>query len=108
MAIDRDLTPLAPPRLLATVGGPGAFLDGLTVDVCGNLYMPKYELSALFRISLDGDTRLYHQWDRGQYGHGLEWGRGFGDFAADTLYFPQPYNGNTVLEMRVGIAGAPN
>lgn len=108
MAIDRDLTPLAAPRVLSGVGGPGAFLDGLTVDACGNLYMPKYELSALFRISPDGDARLYHQWDRGQYGHGLEWGRGFGDFPTDTLYFPQPYNGNTVLEMRVGVEGAWN
>jgi hypothetical protein len=70
--------------------------------------MPKYETSTLWRISPDGDARLYHQWSREQYGHGIEWGRGFGDFDTDMLYFPQPYNGNTVLEMRVGIEGAPN
>jgi sugar lactone lactonase YvrE len=102
-----DLEPLAPPRPLAVVSGSGgAFLDGLTVDICGQLYLPKYEVSALYRVTPDGESRLYYQWDRTQYGHGLEWGRGLGGFSREALYFPQPYNGNTVLEMSIGVRGA--
>jgi sugar lactone lactonase YvrE len=105
MPVGPDLEPLAEPRPLAVVGG-GAFLDGLTVDTCGQLYLPRYEESALYRVTPDGDARLYFQWDRTQYGHGLEWGRGLGGFSREALYFPQPYNGNSVLEMTIGVRGA--
>ena len=108
MAIGPDLTPLAPPRMLAVVNPGAAFLDGLTVDACGNLYMPNYESAALYRIAPDGEVRLFHQWELSQYGHGLEWGSGVGGFRADALYLPQPYNLNSVLEVVVGIPGNPS
>jgi hypothetical protein len=105
MPVGPDLEPLAEPRPLAVVGS-GAFLDGLTVDACGQLYLPRYETSTLFRVSPDGTAHVYFQWDRTQYGHGLEWGRGLGGFSREALYFPQPYNGNSVLEMTIGVRGA--
>ncbi len=107
MPIGPDLAPLAAPRRLVTVWPGAAFLDGLAVDACGNLYMPNYESSTLYRIAPDGDVIPYHVWDRTQYGHGLEWGSGVGGFRSDALYFAQPYNGSSVLEVVTGGVGRP-
>ncbi len=42
-----------------------------------------------------------------EYGHGVEWGSGIGAWKADAIYLPQPYNGNTVVEVTLGIPRAP-
>jgi hypothetical protein len=40
------------------------------------------------------------------YGHGAEWGRGIGEWRSDAIYLPQPYDGNTVLEVVIGVPTA--
>jgi len=83
-----------------------AWLDGLTVDACGNLYVPNYETSAVYRIAPDGVVGLYLEQTLEQYGHGLEWGSGVGGWREDALYLPQPYDDATVVEVVVGVPGA--
>jgi sugar lactone lactonase YvrE len=106
VALDAALNPIGPPRRFAVVRPGARWLDGLTVDVCGNLYVPVYEASALYRITPDGAVTLYLQQTREQYGHGVEWGSGLGGWRADALYLPQPYDGDTVVEVVVGLPGA--
>ena len=80
-------------------------LDGLTMDACGYLYVPSYEERALFRVSPEGKVIRYFQFEPAKYGHGLEWGSGIGGWNANALYLPQPYDGNTVVEVVVGVPG---
>jgi sugar lactone lactonase YvrE len=104
--IDEHVDPVGPPRRLGVVRPGVSWLDGLTVDACGNLYVPNYETSAIYRLGPDGVVSLYLEQTLEQYGHGLEWGSGLGGWRTDALYLPQPYDTNTVMELVVGIPGA--
>jgi hypothetical protein len=95
-----------------TTGGDGdgdvALIDGLGVDVCGNVYVADYGTSALYRIPAQGgEGELFVDWPDWQYGHGLEWGSGLGGWSETALYLPQPYNGNKVVELELGVPGKP-
>jgi len=106
LALDDAYDPIGPPRYFATVQRGVRWVDGLAVDRCGNLYVPNYETSALFRVRPDGQLALYHQWSYEHYGHGAVWGNGIGGWLTDALYLPQPYDGSTVVEVVVGVHGA--
>lgn len=102
--LDANLDPIGAPIELASGVGMGMYHDGMGVDVCGYLYVPDYDRSALFRISPDGtivQTLLDTAID--EYGHGLEWGNGEGGFRTDALYQPLPYGGNGVIEVVIGV-----
>ena len=100
--LDEQLNPVGSLRLFATIPGSG-FQDGIGVDICGNLYVPVFEHSALYRITPDGTVKKYLQLNSDKYGHGLEWGSGIGGFDINSLYLPQPYDENTVLEINIGV-----
>jgi len=109
MELDENLDPISDPILFAT-GIGSAYQDGLGVDVCGNVYIPDYSTGSLWKITHDGTVSNY--WNAQpfeQYGHGIEWGTwgdnpltddGWGETA---IYVPQPYNGNHVAEIEIGI-----
>ena len=92
------------PMLFATISGAGNWLDGIRVDACGNVFVPNFSTSALYRITPDGVVSTYYDWpDITGYGHGLEWGNGVGGWDDRILYQPQPYNGCTVVALDIGV-----
>ncbi|MFO0636914.1 MAG: hypothetical protein U0168_29130 [Nannocystaceae bacterium] len=103
--VDDELMPSADPVVFATGVGEG-YHDGLGIDACGNLYVPDYDTSGLYRVAPDGTvTTLYSQGFAGQphYGHGLEWGSGLEGWNDHAIYLPQPYDGGTVNEVVLGV-----
>lgn len=104
LELDANLDPISEPIELASGVGVGMYHDGLGVDICGYLYVPDYDRSALYRVSPDG-LIVQELLNTGidQYGHGLEWGNGVGGFRTDALYQPLPYGGNGVLEVVIGV-----
>lgn len=107
LPIDENLDPIGPPKHFARIRPGVHYLDGLAVDACGNLYVPNYESSALYRISPDGEVSIYWDTELGQYGHGVRFGRPLGGWRTDALYLPQPYDGNTVIEVVTGVGTRP-
>ena len=100
--LDANFDIVGAPTEFATIPG-SCYEDGIGVDVCGNVYIPVYGLWTLFRISPAGVVTTYHQFDSTTYGHGLEWGNGVGGWGDRTLYLPQPYGGNTVVALDIGV-----
>ncbi|MCK9464249.1 MAG: SMP-30/gluconolactonase/LRE family protein, partial [Proteobacteria bacterium] len=105
--LDGDMNLIGPPTLFATIPGGGPWIDGVYVDECGNLYVPSYSLSELWRITAEGDASMFYSWasNPGLYGHGLKWGSGIGGWDDASIYLPQPYDGNSVVRMRLGVHG---
>ena len=101
--LDANLDPTGSVRVLAGGVGQGNYHDSLAVDLCGYLYVADYDTRALYRVSPEGQVQdlLGHMGNA--YGHGAEWGRGIGPWRDDALYLPQPYDGNTVLEVVIGV-----
>ncbi len=101
--LDENLDSVGQPYVFAPDVGDG-WHDGVGVDVCGNIYVPDYWTSRLYRIRPDGETEVYVDWsgDSSRYGHGAVWGSGLDGWRDDALYLPMPYNGNTVKEIVVG------
>lgn len=103
MDMNSNLDPDGNPYLFATNVGYG-WHDGVEVDECGNLYVPEYNTSALYRVTPDGEVSTFVQWDYDTYGHGLKWGSGIDGWKSEALYLSQPYDGNTVVEVVVGVS----
>jgi hypothetical protein len=106
--LDKDLEPVGDPYEFAT-GLGSSYHDGLGVDVCGNVYVNDYSTFSLWRITPGGDVTRLKEWswhgDPG-YGHGQGWGpSGSTVWREDALYIPQPYDGDTVGEVVLGIPG---
>lgn len=103
--LDNDMNPTTGLEILSSqVGFGDGWHDAVAVDLCGYLYVPDYYSRNLFRISPSGETIVF--WDppsQSYYAHGLAWGTGEHGWLEDALYFPQPYNGNTVGEVVVGV-----
>ena len=77
-------------------------MDGFGVDICGNLWIACYP-DKLYRVPPDGGGAMYHEWASSSYGHGLEWGSGVGGWDDESLYLPQPFDGNTVVRVEIGV-----
>jgi hypothetical protein len=102
--LDEDYNPLGPAEVFAE--DVGDWHDGLGVDICGYLYVASYNDQDTYRISPDGTEVikiLNASFSDGMYGHGIAWGSGVGGWLEDALYIPQPNNGNTVGEARIGV-----
>jgi len=103
---DDDMNIVGGQKKLATVLGDGQFdgwHDGVGVDACGNLYIPDYTSSSVYKVTPTGEVSLFSKHDSVSYPHGLIWGSGQHGWRADALYLPQPYNDNTVLELVIGV-----
>jgi hypothetical protein len=99
--IDSNFDPVAPPVVLAN--GFGSYNDGMLVDVCGNIYLSVYGTSATYRIDPSGVVTTLMDPTLTNYGHGMQFGSGVGGWLDDAIYLPQPYNGDTVTEVIVGV-----
>jgi hypothetical protein len=104
--LDDKGSPKGSPKLFAKNVGDG-WIDGLSVDACGNLFVAEYFSTALYRVTPDGKSAMFQDWDDIQYGHGIEWGTGVGGYEKTSLYLPQPYDGNTVVRVDVGVPQRP-
>ncbi len=103
--LDANYDPIGGPQLVGST--PGTWHDGLGVDVCGNVYVAEYGETALYRIGASsGGVQTLNDYPQSQYGHGLIWGSGSGGWDDHMLYVPQPYNGNTVAELDIGVPPA--
>lgn len=100
--LDEDLDPIGLPVVFAANVGYG-YHDGLGIDACGNLYVPDYNSSGLYRIDPQGNVTTLYVNEPTAYGHGLEWGSGIGGWREDAIYLPQPYDANTVRELVLGV-----
>lgn len=101
--LDVDLQPLGDPEVYFSGVGTG-WHDAMGVDACGNLYVPDYYSAGFYRVSPDGTvTSLVEAGELRAYGHGAVWGSGIGGWRTDAIYQPQPYGGNTVREVVVGV-----
>jgi sugar lactone lactonase YvrE len=82
----------------------GGGIDGLGVDVCGNVYASEYEEGNLWRISPEGEieqlAKLPAMWIPN-----LKWGRGVGGFRTDALYVADRDEGRLFM-VSVGLAAA--
>jgi len=104
--VNADLDPISAPAVFATGVGSGAYHDTLGIDLCGYLYVADYSSSTLNRISPDGDVQTLLQaqgFMASEYGHGMAWGTGENGWLDDAIYLSQPYNGNTVMEVVIGV-----
>ena len=102
--LDETLDPLGDPYEFATKVGAGSH-DAMGVDVCGNLYVADYWTASIWRVSPLGEVAFFHNWGKKGtgYTHGFDWGSAIGPWRSDALYGAQPYDGDTVVEMVVGI-----
>jgi hypothetical protein len=96
---------VGPPSLFGST--PGSWHDGLALDICDNVYVAEYNNRGLYRFSPDG-ARMQTLADNTSnlYGHGITWGRTGGSWNDHGLYQPQPYNGNTVAVIDIGVPSA--
>lgn len=103
--LDSDHNPVGTAYIWAT--GLGNWMDCIAVDSCDNIFVCDSTGSRLYRVSPDGTTvDIFVQWTESTYGHGVVFGSGFGGWRKDALYLPQPYNGNTVVEVVIGVGAA--
>ncbi len=83
-------------------------VDGLGVDACGNLYVAEFYSKGLYRISAEGgEGERLVEWTELEYGHGLQWGSGMGDWSETSLFLPQPYNDFNVVQVEIGVPSRP-
>ncbi len=86
----------------------GAYIDGLGVDACGNVYVAEVGTDALYRIPAQGgEGEVFIDWGMDRYGHGIEWGSGIGGWDTHSIFLPQPYDNNTVVEVEIGVPSKP-
>ena len=105
LTIDETVKPVGAPRQFAKVRDSIRWQDGLGMDACGNLFVPNYDSGSLYRLRPDGQTELFVNLGFPAYGHGVEWGNGIGGWSESSLFLPQPYDSNTVLEVELGVPG---
>ena len=102
MEVDSDLDPSSDPVIFATNVGQG-YHDGLAIDACGNLYVPDYSTSGLYRVDPEGVVTVMYSGEFNHYGHGMEFGSGIDGWNDRAIYLPQPYDGFTVNEVVLGV-----
>ena len=96
------------PHPWATNVGTG-WLDGIGVDICGNLYIADYYATKIYRFTPDGKS--YKTVATGKPGSNtylpnMQWGSGLGGWDRFKLYLPDGWN-KGVFELDVGVPGGP-
>ena len=81
----------------------GGWQDAVGVDACGNLYVPDYYTSRLYRVTPEGEATVFHQAREQGYGHGVAFGTGRDGWSATAIYQPLPYDRNSVGMLEIGV-----
>ena len=85
------------------------WLDGIGIDVCGNLYIADYYATKIYRFLPDGSsykTVVDGSGGGNIYLPNMQWGSGIGGWALDKLYLPDGWN-KGVFEVNVSVPGPP-
>lgn len=101
--LDTTYTPVGDAYVFNPDVGNGIEHDAVGVDVCGNVYVVDYGRRTLYRLAPDGRKQTYVNFPASHYGHGIAWGSGVGGWSSTAIYLPQPWYGNTVFEIEVGV-----
>ncbi len=101
----QSMQPTGMPYVFATGVGGGAYHDTMPIDACGNLYVADFTTQSMYRVTPEGETSVYINFNVAGYGygHGAEFGNGKGGLREDALYIAQPYTGNSVTEVVIGV-----
>jgi len=96
---------ISSPPVIA-IDGPSASGKGTVAQrVAQALGFHYLDSGALYRLRPDGQTETFVTLGFPAYGHGVEWGNGIGGWSETSLFLPQPYDSNTVLELELGVPG---
>jgi hypothetical protein len=87
------------------VRGTGVFPDGLTTDICGNVYVADNAGGPLMRVTPGGKMEMVSALDHNDLA-GLAFGSGKQGWDDHTLYAVSSHQGLT-YEIRLGVRGAP-
>ena len=90
----------------AGIGKEEGNLDGLTVDMCGNVYATEIESGTAWRISSDGENieLLVDVYKSSPWTPNLHFGSGLGGWDASNLYIIN-YEKAEIYEVKVGAVG---
>lgn len=97
-----------PLQNFATKVGTG-WLDGLGVDVCGNVYVCDYGQTVVYRISPDGQSKVKvidGSKISGTYLPNMQWGSGLGGWDPMKLYLPDGWK-KGVFEVDLQVPAPP-
>jgi sugar lactone lactonase YvrE len=89
--------------LLATIFQGEGILDGLTTDICGNVYVVDME-GTIWRVSPDGEKEMVVELG-GDFINAVNFGSGKGGWKADALYIGGM--SGAIHEVELGVIGAP-
>lgn len=85
------------------------WLDGIGVDICGNVYIADYGASRILRYNPDGSYRDIAVDGRELGGHiympNMDWGSGVGGWDTMKLYVPEGWQASRTFEVDLGIPG---
>jgi streptogramin lyase len=104
LPLDAAGAPAGPPTPFAVAGG--GWHDAIGVDACGTVYVTDAVTTALYRLDPAGGVTLALDLAVDDHAHGLAWGSGVGGWRADALYLAQPYGGEHLAEVIVGVPAA--
>ena len=86
----------------ATGVGTG-WLDGIAVDICGNVYVCDYEAARVYRIAPNGvDRNVIIEGGDYVYMPNMQWGSGVGGWDRMKLYIPEGWT-HDVFEVDIGV-----
>jgi hypothetical protein len=95
------------PYQWATNVGTG-WLDGIGVDICGNVYIADYYATEVLRLSSDATNPIaVIQGQGNDYLPNMQWGSGLGGWDPLKLYLPDGWQ-KGVFEVDIGVPGSPS
>jgi len=85
------------------------WLDGIGVDLCGNVYIADYYATKVFRFDHTGGnqtTVMQGQGGANTYLPNMQWGSGLGGWDSTKVYLPDGWE-KDVFEVDMGVPGIP-
>lgn len=101
--LDANMDLVGDPYVFHPQVGNGTEHDAVGVDYCGNIFVVDYGTLTLYRLTPDGQKSVFLEFSNTHYGHGITWGSEVGGWNPMSIYLPEPWFGNTVIEIDVGV-----
>ncbi|MEQ1505971.1 MAG: SMP-30/gluconolactonase/LRE family protein [Myxococcota bacterium] len=102
--LDVNLDPIGDAYVFNPNVGNGTEHDAVGVDICGNVFVVDFGTLTMYRLTPEGQKSVFLRFSYDtHYGHGIRWGSGIGGWKENAIYLPEPWFGNTVFEVDVGV-----